>query len=581
MIERLLARLDARVILVGGKGGVGKTTTAGAIALALADRGENVQLISTDPAHSLHDLFGDTTCSNTLTLEEFDAHAYADTWMARVRPNLAVLIERGSYLDEGDARGFLDLSLPGIDEVMGALRLVELLRTTTHRIVVDTAPTGHTLRLLESARVLRSWITAGRALADKANTVASLLLRQDVRLEAERTLDDIERDTNAFEHEILDAGAFLLVTREHPVIAAETERYRVQLRERGVRICATITDRTTSPAEDVFVAPRLRQTTGCDALHEWAQRLGEAPTARVQANEPTRSDAEPFIAALKTRLVWVAGKGGVGKSTCAAALASFLAQSRNVLVVSTDPAGSLSEIFQQPIGRDAVQVQQHLHARQIDAPAELAQLRTQYRDAIEEVFAALGLERAVQLDRRVLETLFDVAPPGIDEIIALIDIVEHASEYDVAIIDSAPTGHFLRLLGMPEIALQWVHALMRLAVKYHAVGSLDALAADLLAFAKRLRQMQQDLSAPDTTAVFVVTLAEPMVLAETRRLCTALAQLQIPIAAVVCNRADAGSARALRSDFPAQPVIRAPDHGELVGADALRGFLRQWEMIGE
>jgi anion-transporting ArsA/GET3 family ATPase len=134
---------------------------------------------------------------------------------------------------------------------------------------------------------------------------------------------------------------------------------------------------------------------------------------------------------------------------------------------------------------------------------------------------------------------------------------------------------------MPEIALGWVHALMRLLVKYHAVASLDALGKDLLAFSKRLRQLQRDLTAPETTAVFVVTLTEPLVQAETRRLYAALAELHIPIAAVVCNRADAGPARALRSDFPAQPVIRAPAVGEVTGADALQRFLRQWEMIGE
>src|SRR5688500_3845321 len=128
MSEPLLARLSSRIILVVGKGGVGKTTAAGAIALALADRSERTHLISTDPAHSLTDLFESqaSPCSDRLTVEEFDARAYADRWFARIQPALVTLIERGSYLDEVDARSVLDLSLPGIDEVMAALRLVDL-----------------------------------------------------------------------------------------------------------------------------------------------------------------------------------------------------------------------------------------------------------------------------------------------------------------------------------------------------------------------------------------------------------------------------------------------------------------------
>src|SRR5919106_383864 len=141
MIEPLLARLPNRFILVVGKGGVGKTTTAGAIALACADRGDTTHLISTDPAHSIADLFEHRSCSDQLVLEEFHARAYADVLFARIQPALVELVERGTYLDEADARGFLDLSLPGLDEVMAALRLTELHRDTTkQRIVVDTAP---------------------------------------------------------------------------------------------------------------------------------------------------------------------------------------------------------------------------------------------------------------------------------------------------------------------------------------------------------------------------------------------------------------------------------------------------------
>jgi anion-transporting ArsA/GET3 family ATPase len=129
---------------------------------------------------------------------------------------------------------------------------------------------------------------------------------------------------------------------------------------------------------------------------------------------------------------------------------------------------------------------------------------------------------------------------------------------------------------MPDIALDWVRALMRLLVKYGTAGSLDALARDLLAFAKRLKQLKLDLSTHGTTAVFVVTLDEPMVNAETARLSAALETAGVPVAAKILNRAgDDDDERSMTSQ------IRAPDfRREVVGPAALRSFLAQWEIHG-
>ena len=584
MIEPLLTRLSTRFILVGGKGGVGKTTTAGALALSFADRNQRTILISTDPAHSIGDLFNNDPqqCSALLELEEFDARKYADALFQRIQPAFVELIEKGTYLDHSDASGFLDLSIPGIDEVMAALRLVELHRSSAQRIVVDTAPTGHMLRLLESANVLRSWVTAGRAMAEKAGVVATTLMRQAVRFPAEDILDDIERSIGIFESEILHASSFVVVTRAGNVIEAETDRLITDLKKRKVRVAATITDRTTSQRENLFVAPRLKNAIGCDALREWAKGLHQNAEAVREPDTHSFSagDAAPWLVQNARRLVWLAGKGGVGKSTNAAAMATLLAADKRVCVVSTDPAGSLSEVFAMPVGREAVEISERLFARQIDASAEYEAMRTQYRDSVERVFEKLGLESSAILDRKVIEALFDFAPPGIDEIISLIEIMEHAGDFDVTIIDSAPTGHFLRLLEMPEIAQRWVHALLRMLLKYKAVGSLDALGEDLLAFAKRLRQLKLDLSAIDTTGVYVVALAEPMVAAETSRLCRALEHAQIPIAAIIVNRADAGEAQAMRSVFSPYQIVRAPDAGsEVIGTAALRTFLSAWTLV--
>jgi arsenite-transporting ATPase len=322
---------------------------------------------------------------------------------------------------------------------------------------------------------------------------------------------------------------------------------------------------------------------GCDALRALRSSIRRAEPAPAQqphgATTTTRAGtAESWISSLNDKLIWVAGKGGVGKSTCAAAIAVLLSETRRVSLVSTDPAGSLTEVLGVPVTAEPTRLttdapSSDLTARQIDAVAEFNRMRSEYESAVDDVFRSLGLESSAALDRRVVESLWDFAPPGIDEIISLIEILDQADNYDTLVIDSAPTGHFLRLIQMPDLALDWVHALLRLLVKYSAAASLDALAQQMLGFAKRLRQLKLDLSTPGSTAVFIVTLAEAMVEAETARLSSTLEQAGVPLTATILNRADDGEGGS------SHKLIRAPDqHREIVGAAMLRSFIAQWSL---
>src|SRR5688572_6369787 len=240
MFDQLLARVPTRFVFVVGKGGVGKTTTAGAIALALADDNQSTRLISTDPAHSISDLFNRENCSSNLTLEEFDARTYADRFFAELRAPLIELIERGTYLDAADAASFLDLSIPGIDEVMGALRLVELYESDARRVVVDTAPTGHTIRLLETAAIIDSWVDAGRAMAEKASVVSAALVGQAVPLRAVPLLDEWRSAARRFNTEVVGKSSAIVVTRAGGVVQAETTRLIGELEKHGLHVGATL-----------------------------------------------------------------------------------------------------------------------------------------------------------------------------------------------------------------------------------------------------------------------------------------------------------------------------------------------------
>ena len=196
---------DAPFVFVVGKGGVGKTTTAAALALELVDDGLPVHLISTDPAHSLRDVLG-ADVPALLIIDEFNASTYAAVWLDHARGALTEIIEHGTYLDRDDVAAFTRLALPGIDELMAAMRLVDLAGSA--RVVVDTAPTGHTMRLLDAANTHEGVARALRAMADKAAVVASSFAGRAVRLRAETLIDELETYARRYGHDVLQPAAF-------------------------------------------------------------------------------------------------------------------------------------------------------------------------------------------------------------------------------------------------------------------------------------------------------------------------------------------------------------------------------------
>jgi len=157
--------LDAgslRLLLFGGKGGVGKTTCATAAALRLAAEriGESFLLVSTDPAHSLQDSLAGMVPPANLTVLELDAQECLAAFQAENGPKLREIAAAGTFLDDEDIDRFFNLSLPGLDELMAFLQIVDWVEGGHYRtIVVDTAPGGHTLRLLAMPELLRNWLS--------------------------------------------------------------------------------------------------------------------------------------------------------------------------------------------------------------------------------------------------------------------------------------------------------------------------------------------------------------------------------------------------------------------------------------
>ena len=581
--------LNDRILLVVGKGGTGKTTAACAIALAAADRGEAVHLISTDPAHSLADVLekadgrrdgAPVRCSPNLTTEAFDARAYAQSLFEPARQSLAMLVEQGSWLDSRDAESILDLSLPGVDEVMAALRIAELSEKHTGRIVVDTAPTGHTLRLLDAAAVFGGWIGTLQAMAEKSRAVATAFAGGPVRLPAEAVIEEWQARLHGFERALAGAG-FVVVTRDEPVVEAETERLLAELRRRALAYRLTI---VTAPAhsQDGRVAVAwLDRPRGCDGLRNWWSALGDAPVAprpaAVSTARPQSQAVRDWIANAPPLLLF-AGKGGVGKTTCAASVALLSAQSSPTRLVSTDPAGSLQDVLGVPVGDTPTELH-GVTAVQVDAAADFNRLRAEYREAVDRIFEQFGLGGAAALDQHVLESLWDMAPPGLDEIMAISRLMDAAAPGTRVVADTAPTGHFLSLLAVPGIGLGWTHAFLRMLLKYRAATVLEDASRKILEFSRRLRTFRDALTDPARTGAVLVALNDSVVWNETRRLHESLVLANIPVAALIVNRADAGLARDLPPLNPMPRVIRAPIHAMPAGPDRLLEFVTGWEFL--
>ncbi len=161
--DGLLAR---RIVFVGGKGGVGKTTTAAALALAAAERGRRCLVVSTDPAHSLGDIFeraigdAETALAPGLTGLEIDPDRAAAAHIASVKARMKTLVHPRLY-DEVDRQLDLAAHAPGGTEAALVERVAELMAAAGARfdlVVFDTAPSGHTVRLLSLPEVMSAWM---------------------------------------------------------------------------------------------------------------------------------------------------------------------------------------------------------------------------------------------------------------------------------------------------------------------------------------------------------------------------------------------------------------------------------------
>ena len=163
-----------KLLFFGGKGGVGKTTCAASVALHLASSrpSQKLLLLSTDPAHSINDALAGTAPPTNLEVIELCAETERERLLQRFGQQIKAIAEMGTLLDGTDVERLLGLSVPGIDELIAFLFIADCVDSGSHDcIVVDTAPSGHGLRLLGAGETLRKWVGVLDSLLSKHRTM--------------------------------------------------------------------------------------------------------------------------------------------------------------------------------------------------------------------------------------------------------------------------------------------------------------------------------------------------------------------------------------------------------------------------
>jgi arsenite-transporting ATPase len=529
---------------------------------------------------------------------DIDAPHALSRWFAGRRPVLARIALRGTWLDEEDVSRLLRLTLPGIDEIAALFEISRHARSGRYdAVIVDTAPTGHTLRMLAMPEMLRAVARVFDHMQAKHRVMVDAIRGSWQPDAADVLIEELDREGRELAALLRDTAQVRLswVTLPEPMAVAETVDALASLEAAGIPVTHVIVNRITPPRPSscrwctarrsferraltalrcgyprlltAIVADRPEEPRGARALVQIAREIeqqrplpeGGRTAARVRgdglpsARTRSRSPLDAIdLAGLQ--LLMFGGKGGVGKTTCAAAAALALARrnrNRRVLLLSTDPAHSLGDALGEQLSdhaRGLTGGPRNLSVRELDATRRFEEVRSRYGAAIDAMFDRLsrGSRFDAAHDRRVMRDLIDLAPPGIDELAAIIDVANtltgkpHGAS-ELVVMDTAPSGHALRLLQMPALVHDWAKALMSIVLKYQPVLGVGDLGPIVLQLAQGTRTLRELLADAARTRFVAVTRPAALPRAETLRLLSRLRTLKVAVPAVVVNAAGAGT----------------------------------------
>jgi arsenite-transporting ATPase len=544
-----------RYLFFTGKGGVGKTTIASAVAVALAAAGKRTLVISTDPASNLDDVFGVAALPEPtpvpgvegLHIANLDPELAAQAFLERaVGPYRGVLPEAAVRQMEEQLSGACTVEIAAFNEFTAVLATPQNTAQFEH-VLFDTAPTGHTLRLLTLPSAWSGYVDEHPAGASCLGPLAGLDQQREQYEQAVKTLADGQLTT------------LVLVSRAESSALREAARASNELATLGVRnqclvVNGLLRDAGDDPTALAFAdrqtaalakAPSQLSTlpmagvdlvtgdvTGLAALRELT---GVEPTRPIVSLEPAAVDL-PSLGDLVERLdaagngvILTMGKGGVGKTTLAAALAIALVdRGHEVTLSTTDPAAHLADAL-------AEQAPEGLRVERINPAVETAL----YTDEV--LAAATGLDDE---GRALLKE--DLRSPCTEEIAvfrAFARTVDQARERMV-VLDTAPTGHTLLLL---DAAQSYQREVQRTS-------------ADV---PEEVRQLLARLRDPSFARMLVVTLAESTPVDEAGRLQSDLRRAGIQPFGWVVNAS-------LANSQSRHPTLRARAAAEVAQIDRVK-----------
>jgi len=588
--DSLVGKPSQQLVFFGGKGGVGKTSCSAAYAAGLADQGLRTLILSTDPAHSLGDALGETLSGDPREMSE-------NLWAAEVDPAEA-LAELRAGLKALDAKAILDdLGLPGgttaalgleelselfespppgIDEI-AAIARVAAESTGYDVLVFDTAPTGHTLRMLEVPTFLGNLIDRALSIRRSVGGMLGMFGLGGNSDKIDNALDEAEKKARSIRARITwlaqalrtppgtgtTTSEFVVVTRPTALDCAEVERLIRELHGQGVSCRRMIINQVIAEeSSEVYWNSRVdaQGAVLADLRRECASR--NLPLFEV-ADRPESLVGVPalgYLASLAydgvggaagasvptSEVMLFGGKGGVGKTSMSSAFAVRAAnQGKRVLAVSTDPAHSLGDALGVRLFEKATQVDTYmgpgeLWAMEVDTSAAMQRFQATVRDALQLRQQDGGLVGQVlqQLPMDDFVNLFDTLPPGSDEIVSLVELLEEVEteKFDHIIIDMAPTGHALRLLSFPDFLERLVDRVARLRDRFGWLGGGGDAPDQLRSFQFRMIKLQDMFTDHERTSFSVVTIPTTMALAESKRLLAQLEEQDIKVGMLIINR---------------------------------------------
>ena len=455
-----------RYLFLTGKGGVGKTSIACASAIHLAEAGRRVLLVSTDPASNVDQVFGVTIGNRVtpvadvpgLSALEIDPQAAAEAYRDKiVGPVKGVLPDTVVAGIEEQLSGACTTEIAAFDEFTALLTGSELVQDFDH-VVFDTAPTGHTIRLLQLPGAWSGFLEKGQGDASCLGPLAGLEKQKERYAAAVDALASPEAtrlvlvaraqtgslDEVARTHEELAAiglrRQYLVVNGRMPEAEARTDELARGILERERAALAAMAPALQAlPRDEIALKPF--NLVGLDHLRQLFDTPEEVPAAELEdepdaesetgLDAPSLAELVDAIAADGKGLVMLMGKGGVGKTTLAAAVAVSLARRGfPVHLTTSDPAAHLSQTLAEEV--------ENLSVSRIDPEVETERYRAR-------VLETRGKDMN-EADRALLEE--DLRSPCTEEIAvfqAFSRVIREAGRKFV-VMDTAPTGHTLLLL---------------------------------------------------------------------------------------------------------------------------------------